>query len=80
MPHLHLVGGDDSSRGSTAAGSVVERFEVVVRTRNLGQIELPRDESALGAMIDCNGTKLRIVEHGGSDQPGELPILVVEPV
>ena len=79
MPHLHLVGGADSSCGSTAADSVVERFELVVRTRtNLGQIELPRNDCTLGSKIDCNGMKLLVIEHVGPGHPGELPILVVE--
>jgi hypothetical protein len=85
MPHFHVVRGDDESPRYKSASLVVERFELVVRTPRklgqigLGQIELARDDCTLGAMIDRDGAKLRIVELVRSDDPEKLAILVVEP-
>jgi hypothetical protein len=81
MPHLYVIDGEHEPRRATAAGSIIERFELVTRDgSSLGGVGLARPDWPLGAIIERDGAKLRVVEIKQSNSAQEPRILVVEPL
>jgi hypothetical protein len=80
MPYLYVVGGEHEPDDPDRAASTVERFELVTRDgTSLGGVGLTRPDWPLGAAIDRDGERFRVVEII-QPESGALPrILVVEP-
>ena len=76
MAHLYVVGADGEDRPPAAT----ERFELVTGDgTSLGGVGLARPAWPLGAIIERDGEKLRVVEIVQPKVAGQPKILVVCP-